>query len=136
MSKKVWEALLDIWERSGGPRRCPLVIGRPTRMSRRGREALPDGREVLPDVRSGQDASHMSGSVREAFPDVWEWSGGPPGCPGVVGMHSWMSRSGREAFPDVCKWLVRPPVCPRLVGRAYLMSVSGQEALPDVREWS
>ena len=57
----------------------------------------------------------MSGSGREVLPDVQEWSGGPPGCLGVVGSPSKMSGSGREA-PQ--------------------MSGSGQESLKDVREWS
>ena len=40
----------------------------------------------------------MSGSGREALQDVWEWSGGPPVCPVVVGRSSRMSGSGREAL--------------------------------------
>ena len=53
----------------------------------------------------------MSGSGRKTLPyvrewsggllDVWEWSGGPPGCPGVVGRLAWMSGSGLEALQDV-----------------------------------
>ena len=46
-------------------------------MSASGQEALPDVRELL-----------------KAFPDVLEWSGDPPGCPGVVGLPSQMSESG------------------------------------------
>ena len=42
----------------------------------------------------------MSGSSREALPDVLEWSGGPPGCPGVVGRPSLMSESGRDALAN------------------------------------
>ena len=57
----------------------------------------------------------MSSSGREAFQDVREWSGGPPGCPEVVGRLSRMSRSGRKP-----SWI----------------SGSGREAIPDVREWS
>ena len=61
----------------------------------------------------------MSGSGRDALPDVreWsgylgnlrEWSGSPPECPGVVGRPSQMSGSGREALLDVREWLGRPP---------------------------
>ena len=58
----------------------------------------------------------MSGSGRVALPNVREWSGGLPGCPGVVGRPSRMSESG----------LVRPSQ----------MFGSGRKALPDVREWS
>ena len=43
----------------------------------------------------------MSGSDREALPDVREWLGGPPGYPGVVGRLSRMSGWGREALLDV-----------------------------------
>ena len=43
----------------------------------------------------------MSGSGREAIPDVRKWSGGSPGCPKVVGKPSRMSRSGRKALLDV-----------------------------------
>ena len=51
----------------------------------------------------------------EALSDVWEWSGGLPGCPRVVGRPSRKSESGRETIPDVREWL---------------------EAFLDVREWS
>ena len=60
----------------------------------------------------------MTGSGREALPDVWEWLGGlpdvrewsgdPPGCAGgspgfsrVVRRPSWMTGSGLETLPDV-----------------------------------
>ena len=46
----------------------------------------------------------MSGSGREALPDIWEWSGVPLGCPGVVGIPSRMSGCGREALQDVREW--------------------------------
>ena len=46
----------------------------------------------------------MSRSGWEAFPDVREWSRGPPGCPGVVGRPSRMSGSVREALPVVQEW--------------------------------
>ena len=43
----------------------------------------------------------MSGSGREALPNVREWLGGPPGCPGVFGRPFRMSGNGREANLDV-----------------------------------
>ena len=46
----------------------------------------------------------MSGGGQEILPDVWEWSGDPPGCPGVVDRPSRMSGSGREAIADVREW--------------------------------
>ena len=50
----------------------------------------------------------MSWSGQETLPDVREWSGCPPGCPGVVGRPSRkfrspsrMSESGLVTLPDV-----------------------------------
>ena len=71
----------------------------------------------------------MSVSGREDLPDIWQWSGGPPECPGVFRRIVRMSGSGREAVPDV-------RVCPGVVGWDCWMSGSGREAFPDVREWS
>ena len=51
MSGSVRDALLDVKECSEGPPRCPGVVGRTSRMSGSGREALPDVREALPYVR-------------------------------------------------------------------------------------
>ena len=66
-------------------------VGRPSRMSGSCREALLE--------------------AREALPDVLEWSGGSPECPGVVGSPSRMSGSCREALPNVQEWLGDPPSC-------------------------
>ena len=57
-------------------------------MSGSGPDSLPDFWKDLPDVRKD-------------LKDVWEWSGGTPGSPGVVGRTSRMSGSGWEALPDV-----------------------------------
>ena len=57
----------------------------------------------------------MSGSCREALPNVQEWSGGIQECPVVVGRPSRMSGSSREALLDVRKWSVGPQVCTRVV---------------------
>ena len=43
---------------------------------------------------SCRETTRISGSGREAHPDVWEWSGGPFECPGVV----------REALSDARQW--------------------------------
>ena len=69
-------------------------------------------REAIPDVR---ELSASLPDVPVAFPDVQEWLGGPPGCPGVVGRPSRMSGSGREALPNVRKWSRGPPGCPLVV---------------------
>ena len=42
----------------------------------------------------------MTGSGQEVHQDVREWSGGPFGCPGVVGKPFRMSRSGLEALSE------------------------------------
>ena len=52
----------------------------------------------------------MSGSSRVDLPDVREWSGGPPGCPGVVGRSSRKSGRSREDLPDVREWSEGPYV--------------------------
>ena len=51
----------------------------------------------------------MSGSDQEALPHVRERSGGPPGCPGVVGRPSKVSGSSREALPHVPEMSSGPP---------------------------
>ena len=82
----------------------------------------------------------MYESSRESFPDVRNWSGGPPGCPGVVEMSgrgreaSRLYGCGREALPDVREWTGGPPGCPGVVGRPSRMSRCGREALPYVQE--
>ena len=94
MSGSDWEALPDIRQWSRDPLGCPGEVGRPSRMSVSGLEALQDdgsGREALPD----------DGSGREALPVVREWLGGPPGCPRVVGSLSRVSGSRWEALLDV-----------------------------------
>ena len=84
----------------------------------------------------------MSGSGQETLPDVWELSGCPPKCPGVVESISRMSRSGWEtlrgvrewweALPKVRQWSGVYPKCPGVVGRPFWMSEIGRDALPDV----
>ena len=89
MSGSGWEALPDVdscrealpilreWSVGpqgclGGPPKSPRLGRRPSHMSGSGREALPDvrgGREALPDVREWW----------KALPNVREWSGGPHG---------------------------------------------------------
>ena len=73
MSGSSQKALPNVQECSRGPPGCPGVvgrhfrmIGRPSRMSRRGREALPDVREW--------SGGHflMSEIGWEALRDVWE----------------------------------------------------------------
>ena len=51
----------------------------------------------------------MSGCGREALQGVREWSGGLPGCSGVVGRPSRMTGSGREAILDDREWSGDPP---------------------------
>ena len=46
----------------------------------------------------------MTGNGREAFPDVRQWSGGPPGCPVVFRRSSRMTGSCWQALPDVQEW--------------------------------
>ena len=91
--------------------------------------------------------SRMSGSFREAFPDVRECWEGPPVCLVVVGRPSrisgrptWMSwrpsfiyGRGREALSYVREWVRGPPECLGVFGRHSRMSGSCREAIPYVR---
>ena len=81
----------------------------------------------------------MSESSRKALLDFWEWLGGPPGCPGVVGRPFRMPGSGREDLPDIQEWSGGSSGCPRVVGRPSRvvkrpsrMSCSRVEALQNV----
>ena len=113
-----WEALPDVRELSGDPPGCAggsprflRVVERPSWMTKNGLETIPDVREVHPDVR-------------EVIPEVREWSGGPPGCPGVV-----------EELPRYLGVVRKPPGCPVVVVRPTRMSGSGREAFQYVWEW-
>ena len=68
----------------------------------------------------------MSRSGRVSVPDVQEWSGNHPGCPGVVEKPSQMSGSVRkalsnvrEALSNVWVWLGDSLVCTGVVGRPF-----------------
>ena len=85
----------------------------------------------------------MSGCGWEVLPDVSEWLGAPPGCPGVVGRPSQMTVSGLEArmggweaLPEVREWSGGPLGSPGVVAKPSRMSGFGREDLPDVRVWS
>ena len=76
----------------------------------------------LQTLTGGKELAQMSGSGREAVPDVQEWLGGPPKCAGVVvrpswvvGRPSWKFESGWDAFPVVREWSGGPPGCPGVV---------------------
>ena len=167
MSWSGWESLPYVREWSGGPPGCLGVVGGPTGclgvVWRHSRMFLRSGRSFQMSG-SYRKASRMSESGREALLDVWEWSGGPPGCSKVVGRPSRKSGSGREALLDVRKlsggvtdvqeWSGGPPECLGVDGRpcrvsgcggrtpqmsgsvreANLMSGSGRETLSEVRE--
>ena len=131
------ETLPDVWVWSGGPLGCLGVVGSLFKMS---------GVVLIPSRMSGRTSQksggtyRMSGSGRLALPNVQEWSGDPPVCPGVVGRPSRMSGCGpdtvpnhRKDLPDVQEWSGVPPGCPGVVGRPSRMSGSGREAIHDVR---
>ena len=67
----------------------------------------------------------MCGSSWEVFPVVWEFSGSPPRCLGVVGR------------PAGCPGAVgRTARCTGVIKRLSRISESVWEAFSDVREWS
>ena len=93
----------------------------------------------------------MSGSCREALPNIQELSVDSPGFPVVVGITSQMSGSGWESLPLVREYWEPPPEClggnpscpgmvggssgcPGVVERPSRISGSGREALPNVQE--
>ena len=83
----------------------------------------------------------MSESGCVALPDVWEWLGNPPNCPGVVGRPYWISGSGRVALPVVREWSGGPPGCTGEVripswmsGKPSRISGGGGKVLSNVRE--
>ena len=73
-------------------------------MTRSGHLALLEVRRYSQMSRSGWRPFWMSGSGWLALPEVLNWSGGPPRCPGMVGRPSRMSDSVREAIPNVREW--------------------------------
>ena len=142
-------------ERSGGPSGCLGVVGRPYRMSESHFRMTGSGQLALLDVET---VFRMSESGLDALPEVREWSGDPPECPGVIGRPSRMSGSpcrmfgrGRLALSDVREWSEGLPGCPggvagspgvvkRVSGcpgvfvRPSRLSRSGRQTLPYVRE--
>ena len=74
MSGSGLEIFPNVREWSGCPPGCLGVVGIPFRMSRSGRENLPDVKEALSDIR--------------------EQSGGPPRCPVLVDWPSQMYETG------------------------------------------
>ena len=67
------------------------MVGRPTRRSGSGQEALPEVQEWSVDLPGGPGVVE---SGRETIPEVREWSGGPPKVSGLVGRPLRKSESG------------------------------------------
>ena len=116
MFGSAWESLPKVREWLGGPAGCPGVVGRPSQISRSGREAslMSGSGQYLGVVESPagclgvvERLSRMSGSGQEALPDVREW------WEALLDVREAcrMSGSGREAYPNVRKWSGNPPVC-------------------------
>ena len=72
----------------------------------------------------------MSGTGQETLPEVWKWSGDPPGGPEVVERPSRRYASGWEALLEVWKFSVDRPGGPEQVERPSGRSRSGIETLP------
>ena len=119
--------LPDIREWSEDNQGLAGVVGRPSWM-------YGSSRLALPDVRGNPvHVVRRLPIVREAIADVRKWSGGPSGCPAVVGSLYRMSvrpsrifESGQETLPDVRG----------LVGSPTRMSGCAWKTLPDYWEWS
>ena len=74
----------------------------------------------------------MSGNGRKAIPNVWEWLGAPPGCPGAVGRPFKLSRSG--GLPNTPGHPTGPVGCPEVLGRPSRLSVRPSQMSESVRE--
>ena len=92
----VRETLPDVREWSEVPSSCLGVVSWHSWMPRSGRESLPvvwewsEGSPGCPGVVGRQSRmfgtpSRISGSIRLALLDAWEWLGDPLGIAGVVG---------------------------------------------------
>ena len=109
--------------------RMSLMGGRLSRMSERGRVAIPNVREWL-----GDPAEYLK--VVGSSPGCPGVLGRPAGCSGVVWKPSRMAGSGRDVLQNVREWLGGSLRYPGVVGRPFQMYGSGRDALPNVREWS
>ena len=83
---------------------------------------------------SCRESLWMSRSGQDILSDVREWSGGHPGCLGVVGNHSRMSGSGREILLDVREWSGGSSGCLGMVERPSWLSGMVSRPHPDIRE--
>ena len=75
--------------------------------------------------------SWVSGSSLGTLPEVWNWTGDPPGGPEVIGSHSRRSGSGRE----IQKWSGDPCGGTEVVGRPSQRCRNGRETVLEVRKW-
>ena len=83
-------------------------------------------------------SSRMSWCGREALPDDQEWSEGHPECPGVVGRPSRMTGSGREPSRVVGRTSQMSGIGLQALLYVWVWSgglTGGRESHPDVREW-
>ena len=67
---------------------------------------------------------HYRGMVvvgRQALSESREWSGGPPGGPGVVGRPSRSDGSDWVVHPEEREWSGAPPGWPEVIGRLGLV---------------
>ena len=69
------------------------------------------------------------------LPEVWNWSGDPPGGPKVVGRPSRRSGTDWQTLPKIQKWSGGSPEGSEVFGRPSRKSGSIWEALPEIREW-
>ena len=119
------------------------MVGRPSQRSVSGQKAFPVGQLWLGMFRragSGREPSRWASSGRRVLPEVREWSGNPPGGPGMIKRPSRKAGSGQESLPEGREWLGAlqegmewssgPTGCPGVDGRPSRWSGSGQESLP------
>lgn len=146
--QEVWEALVEVRDRSECPPAGMGGVVRPSRSSGKGREALPEVRKVL-GCPLDRGVSSVLSDVRKALAEVREGSGRLPRSSVGVGRPFRRFRRGPEALSEVWK---RSGGTPKVLGafgtsssrswrpcrrsggvrRPSWSSRKGREALPEV----
>ena len=119
-----WEALLGCQELSGGSPRWLGVVRRHSHWAGSGQTVLLRVPGVV------RRPFRSNGCGREALPESWDWSGGPPDGPQVVRRLSRLAGNGRKALLEGREWLGVPPRGLGVIGIHFRRAGSGQESLP------
>ena len=139
------QALVEVWEWSGGPPGELGSIGRPIRGDVRAQEDLSEGLEGSVGPSEGPGQVGEPGEFGRHSRKDQEWSAVTPGEPGDIERPSQRARMGQEAIleglydregqegsvgpPGGPRGVGKPPEWPGGIGRPARRSVRGQESL-------